>query len=222
MAKYLVKRIIRGIISVIIVVGIVMLLIYSLMDRDLVLAADPNYTRLGTNDKTMYKYSLWEQYGYLDYVPYGDYLVELAKNGEIDDDTRASAALLANNAKDDNAIAKEYTQKFTDYYKSQGYTVSRLKGVNVKGGNPGLFAYKDIHLLKRLWNYFANIIEVDSIHYAEEAFLSLGTIPHTAERSLLPPLSATARNTNICCILTISSRLFIRISSESTLAFHIR
>ena len=168
MAKYLVKRIIRGIISVIIVVGIVMLLIYSLMDRDLVLAADPNYTRLGTNDKTMYKYSLWEQYGYLDYVPYGDYLVELAKNGEIDDDTRASAALLANNAKDDNAIAKEYTQKFTDYYKSQGYTVSRLKGVNVKGGNPGLFAYKDIHLLKRLWNYFANFIEVDSIHYAEE------------------------------------------------------
>ena len=129
MAKYLVKRIIRGIISVIIVVGIVMLLIYSLMDRDLVLAADPNYTRLGTNDKTMYKYSLWEQYGYLDYVPYGDYLVELAKNGEIDDDTRSSAALLANNAKDDNAIAKEYTQKFTDYYTSQGYTVSRLKGV---------------------------------------------------------------------------------------------
>ena len=55
MAKYLVKRIIRGIISVIIVVGIVMLLIYSLMDRDLVLAADPNYTRLGTNDKTMDK-----------------------------------------------------------------------------------------------------------------------------------------------------------------------
>lgn len=99
---------------------------------------------------------------------YGDYLVELAKNGEIDDDTRSSAALLANNAKDDNAIAKEYTQKFTDYYTSQGYTVSRLKGVNVKGGNPGLFAYKDIHLLKRLWNYFANIIEVDSIHYAEE------------------------------------------------------
>ena len=99
MAKYLIKRIIRGIISVIIVVGIVMLLIYSLMNRDLVLAADPNYTRLGTNDKTMYKYSLWEQYGYLDYVPYGDYLVELAKNGEIDDDTRSSAALLANNAR---------------------------------------------------------------------------------------------------------------------------
>lgn len=47
MAKYLVKRIIRGIISVIIVVGIVMLLIFSLMDRELVLSNDSVITKLG-------------------------------------------------------------------------------------------------------------------------------------------------------------------------------
>ena len=83
MAKYLVKRIIRGIVSVIIVVGIVMLLIFSLMDRELVLSNDSVITKLGGNDLTVYKYQVWENYGYIDYVPYSDYLTSLESSGEI-------------------------------------------------------------------------------------------------------------------------------------------
>ena len=40
MGKYLLKRILHGVVSIIIVVAIVMVLIYSMLDRELVFEAD--------------------------------------------------------------------------------------------------------------------------------------------------------------------------------------
>ena len=58
MGKYLVKRLIHGVISIIVVIFIVMLLVYGLMDRQLIFASDPNYTRLSGNSRTVYMLSL--------------------------------------------------------------------------------------------------------------------------------------------------------------------
>ena len=77
MAKYLLKRLLHGLLSIIVVVAIVMIMIYSLLDRNLVFAADPVYTKMANNQKEAYKYRLWEEYGYLDYVTYADYINEL-------------------------------------------------------------------------------------------------------------------------------------------------
>ena len=41
-----------------------------------------------------YMYNKWEEYGYLDYVPYSEWLQELSRNGELDEETRAGAAAL--------------------------------------------------------------------------------------------------------------------------------
>ena len=46
MGKYLIKRIIHAIFSIIIVVAIVMLLIYGLLSMDLVFASDTTYSHL--------------------------------------------------------------------------------------------------------------------------------------------------------------------------------
>ena len=54
MTKYLLRRILHGLISVIIVVAIVMVMIYGLLDRTLVFAADPVYTKQLANQKTAY------------------------------------------------------------------------------------------------------------------------------------------------------------------------
>ena len=70
MKKFLLKRIIGGILSIIAVVAIVMILIYSLMDRQLIFATDNVYRNLGNNAKSIYKYQKWEEYGYIDYVLY--------------------------------------------------------------------------------------------------------------------------------------------------------
>lgn len=172
MTKYLINRILRGLLSVVAVVAIVMLLIYSLMNRDQIFAQDSVFSHMQSNEKETYKMRRWEEYGYLDYVPYGDYLVELKKNGEISDETYTNAVKLAFKAKDDSAATKEFVEKFTEYYESRGYKVRRLDAdvlpgtVRLKpGGAPALFAYRDVPLPSRLWDYFTGIFRVDNIHW---------------------------------------------------------
>ena len=45
MTKYLLRRLLHGLISVIIVVAIVMLLIYSLTDREKIFGSDPLFSK---------------------------------------------------------------------------------------------------------------------------------------------------------------------------------
>ena len=83
MTKYLVNRILRSLVSIVIVVAVVMVLIYSCLDKELVFAADPVIAKQTNNGRVVYKLQKWEDYGYLDYVPYADWLRELLKSGEL-------------------------------------------------------------------------------------------------------------------------------------------
>ena len=56
MTKYLLKRLLHGIFSIVILVGIVMVMIYSMLNRNLVFAKDPLYTKVSGNAKTAYCY----------------------------------------------------------------------------------------------------------------------------------------------------------------------
>jgi len=172
MGKYLLKRILHGAISIVVVVAIVMVLIYSMLNRDLVFSSDSAYTRQSSNARTTYSYSKWEQFGYLDYVTYTEWLNALARNGEIDEDTRAEAAAFGRKPADDNELAAKYTAQFREYYESQGYTVTRLDAVVngrkvVNGGAQAMFAAKDKPLIERIWKYFTGFIQIDNIHKAE-------------------------------------------------------
>lgn len=172
MAKYLFKRILYGIFSLVAVVAIVMILIYSMLDRELVFAGDANYVKQKANQKEAYKYNKWEQYGYVDYVPYGDYLKDLVKAGEIDEETRAAAASIGRKEDKDSEITKEYVAKFKEYYGSKGYTIVRLdaklSGKKVAtGGQQQLFACRDIPLRERVWKYFTGLLTFDNIHKVE-------------------------------------------------------
>ena len=180
MAKYIIRRFLHGMVSVVIVVAIVMVLIYSLMDRQLIFATDNVYRNLGNNAQTVYKYQKWEEYGYIDYVPYTEWLQQLAKDGEIDEETRSAAASIGKKAKNDSDATKEYVAKFTKYYKSKGYHVVRLKAIMVSkkkyatGGQQALFAWKDKPLLGRLGNYFKNIIKIDTVSYVKDEIENRG------------------------------------------------
>ena len=169
MAKYLIRRIVHGLISVIIVVAVVMILIYSLMNRNLIFANDPQYQKVQSNAKTAYRYSKWEEYGYLDYVPYADWLTDLVKAGEIDDETRGKVVSIAQKADKDSDEVAEYVKRFTDEYSARGYEVQRLDAVKAgkklaTGGAQQLFAVKDLPLAHRLWTYLTSIVTIDNIH----------------------------------------------------------
>ena len=168
MGKYLVKRLIHGIISIVVVIFIVMLLVYGLIDRQQIFAHDPNFTKLTGTNRTLYMYQQWERYGYLDYVPYADYLDGLVANGELDSETRSDAVRLGSTPENDSETTQIYVALFTDYYESQGYEVMRIDAVRqgATRTNSQLFAYRDLSIFSRLWNYITNLVRVDNIHYA--------------------------------------------------------
>ncbi len=170
MGKYVVKRLLHGLFSVICVVLLVMVLIYSLMDRTKIFASDGSYTKQSNNAKVTYQYSRWEQYGYLDYVTYSEYLGSLVSAGELDEADRTGLSSLGRSADKDSAEVAEYTARFRQAYESQGYTVIRLdaatsrSGKLLAGGQPALFAYRDTPLISRALKYFADLFEVDNVH----------------------------------------------------------
>lgn len=169
MAKYLLKRILHGLVSVVIVVSIVMLLLYSLMDKSFIFIGDGDYTKKQSTQKLTYQYEMWERYGYLDYVSFTEYISGLEASGEIDEETRKAVKLGETEDKDSD-LTKVYIQKFTDYYKSKGYTVERKDGETIlrKRYAALLFAYKNIPVYERILPYFASIFQVDNIHYVEK------------------------------------------------------
>lgn len=175
MGKYVLKRLLHGVFSIILVVFIVMVLVYGMMNRDLVFAKDGNFGKQTNNNRRTYMLQQWELFGYLDYVPYADYMLMLRQEGEIDEETRAAAVKIGRDAdgSKDSELAAQYIRQFAEYYESRGYTVERQgavlsRGRIAAGGQPALFAHKDNSLLERLWKYFAGLIQVDNIHYVPE------------------------------------------------------
>ncbi len=173
MTKYLLKRLLHGAFSVVCVVAIVMFLVYSAMDRNLIFANDSTYTHQSNNAKYSYMYSKWEEYGYVDYVPYSDYLQKLVADGELASEDYTSVSSVGSTKEKDSDETKAYINQFSKYYKSQGYKIKRydavMKGGKIAdGGRAILFAYKNIPVPQRMLKYFSHFIEIDNIHNVEE------------------------------------------------------
>ena len=174
MTKYLLKRIVLGLLSVVVVVAIVMILIFTFTDREKIFNGDGIYTKMSNNDREMYKYSQWEKYGYLDYVQYTDYLMALAKSGEITEETRADAAKIARKVDGNSGVVAEYVAKFKEHYEAQGYKVLYLDAKMLTptklalGGKQQYFAYKDTPIINRMFSFFGRLVNIDNIHYVED------------------------------------------------------
>lgn len=174
MVKFFFKRFFRGCISLVIAIALVMLMVFSWLDNTLIFAEDEQYVKLSNNQRTIYMYQKWEEYDYLDYVPYTDWLNQLVASGEITEDARQSVATIGRTADKDSDETAAYIRRFTEEYEAQGYTVVRLDAVMATpnriatGGSASLFAYQNTPLLIRMLNFFAGIFEFDNINYVEE------------------------------------------------------
>ena len=177
MTKYLIQRILKALISVTIVVGIVMVMIYSFLNKQSIFATDPVFTKQKSNAKQVYMMQQWELFGYLDYVPFGDFLMDEQRAGNLNAEDYATAAKLGNkdDGSADSKLTAEYAAKFIEKYESEGYEIERLPGdmqgrskKYKDGGEPRLYAYKDVPVLTRLARYITGLITVDNIHYVQE------------------------------------------------------
>lgn len=173
MGKYLLKRLLHGIFSVIVVVAIVMVLIFSLLDRGAIFATDPTYSKKSGNQKTVYEYQQWEKYGYVEFVLYNEYINEQISLGNLSEEEGEAAKALAIKEVDDDATVKAWTKKFAENYSAMGYDIVRLpgkttsKGVIIEANRQNLYAVKDLSLGKRLLEFFGSIITIDTVHYVK-------------------------------------------------------
>lgn len=175
MTKYLINRILRAACSVIIVVGVIMTMIYSFLDKQSIFATDPVFTKQKNNSKQIYMMQQWELYGYMDYVSYAEYLNQEFKAGNMSQEEYTTASTLGKKVENDSDVTAKWSAAFREEYESKGYTVDRLDGQTQgrtkkykDGGEPRLYAYKDIPLIQRLITYFTDILTIDNIHNVEE------------------------------------------------------
>ena len=168
-AKYICGRIVKGLLSAVCVVVLIMVLVYSLMDRTTIFAGDPNYSKMQSNARITYEQSRYQDFGYIDYATYSDYIKSLYSSNQIDEDTRAGAMKIGVTAEKASETAKEYIEKFTQEYEAQGYSITRLdadrkKNGQVKdGGQAAIFATRDRPLIKRVLSYFTDMIFIDNV-----------------------------------------------------------
>ncbi len=180
MVKYFFKRFFRGCISVIIAIALIMMMVFSWLDATLIFAEDEQYVKLSNNQRTLYMYQKWEEYDYLDYVPYTDWLNQLVAAGELSEEERSEAATIGRTPERDSEEAAGYIERFTAEYEAKGYTVVRLDAVMATpnrvatGGTASLFAYQNTPLIIRLWNFFTGIFEFDNVNYVEEDIADRG------------------------------------------------
>lgn len=174
MAKYLTIRIVKGTLSAICVVVLIMLLVYSLMDRTVIFGGDPNYSKVQSNSRVTYEQSRYQAFGYVDYTLYSDYIKDLAAKGEIPDEDRTAALKIGHTAEKDNETAAAYVKKFTEEFEAQGYTVVRLNadkknnGQVRDGGQPSIYATRDRSLFSRVIGYFKGMFVFDNVHTVDE------------------------------------------------------
>ncbi len=159
MGKYVIKRLSLGLLAVLVSTVVVMVMVYGLLDKNLIFADDPVFSRQRHNALTVYKMQQWENFGYMDYVPFGEYAPGAALGDTPGQDSRETAAKVAS---------------FTNAYEEKGYTVTRLPAVYragsrkyQEGGEPRLFAYREIPVVRRLVSFLVNLVKIDHLGRAE-------------------------------------------------------
>ena len=143
--SYIWKRLLRSLLSIMIIMLIVFTMIFTLVPRENIFFEDSTYRKLSSksDDKTEYVYSTWEKLGYLDYVRINDYCQEIYGAGSPEMSTAVEP-----DSKD--------SQDFVELYTSKGYTVEKFLG------NGRYYAYKDIPVIKRMGSWLSHLIVIDT------------------------------------------------------------
>lgn len=178
MRKYLLKRILFSIFSLIVVVAVVMLLVYTCIHRDVIFQTDDMWNKKNLNDRTMYEYQMYQKYGYLTYVEYGSFLKEkyIALYGD-DYETQPDFIEDRDAIKDPekaatNASVLEFREKYKNrdivYMEPQKYSSGKMK----PGGRPYLIAVHEKSVFNRLFTYFAQLISFESTRQVKDEALT--------------------------------------------------
>ncbi len=142
--SYIWKRLIRSLFSILAIMVVVFIMVYSLVPRDNIFFNDGTYTKLGgkPDEKRDYVMRTWQKLGYLNYVTINNYCEEL-----YGDDTNKVAACIVPESKE----SKDFVEKYEGLgYTTETYQISKR-----------VYAYKNIPVMTRLAKWFRNLIVID-------------------------------------------------------------
>ena len=142
---YLWKRLLRSVISILVIMLIVFTMVYTMVPRENIFFEDSTYRKLGgkSDDKTEYVYSTWQKLGYLDYVRINDYCLTLYEAG---------SPQIAEAIKPESKESKD----FVAHYTAQGYTVAQY----LQSGR--YYAFKDVPMITRIGQWLSRLIVIDT------------------------------------------------------------
>ena len=164
---YYLKRFLRSMLSVLLIMVIVFIMVFSLIPRDNIFFQDTAIAKLRSKPDQLLEYKLdkWQRLGYLEYHTLGNYC---ALRYEI-----GSAEIMecaAGNTSDKDEFIAEYTAK--------NFTVQTL----VESKNP--IAYRDLPMVQRIFTWLKKIIVIDNPWAVKDANntelkrnISVGTTP---------------------------------------------
>ncbi|MCQ2427787.1 MAG: ABC transporter permease [Clostridia bacterium] len=164
---YMLSRLIRSFLSLLIIIVIVFTMVYTLVPRENIFFEDGTYRKLGgkPDEKTEYVNKTWKKLGYIDYVTISDYCLDLYGQG----DDRMM-----------NAISPDSPESadFKKLYESKGYIVEEFLS------SKRLYAYRDVPIVKKLAKWFGNLLVLDTPWSVQDEnnpdlprYLKFGTTP---------------------------------------------
>ena len=139
--RYLFFRILRSLVSIFLVTTITYVLIYTLVPRNTIFKDDSTYSKLKAHPDELanYENTAFDRMGYIEYLDSRDLVNQVQK--EYKEAT-------AKPNKKNLALYKKWT-------KENGWKL----GIFSESGQ--YYATRDIPLLKRIWNFYANLIVID-------------------------------------------------------------
>ena len=175
MRKYLTKRILFSIFALLVVVMVVMLLVYTLIQRSVIFQTDDIWNKKSNNDRIIYEYTQYSKYGYLSYVDYTSFLKE-KYSALYGDEYASSKEFITDKAaiQKDNYQENESVQEFIQKYGARGYKLRYLEPIKFKSGKakPGgtgyLIAIEEKSVVFRLIDYIKGFVTIENVNMVKD------------------------------------------------------
>jgi oligopeptide transport system permease protein len=179
MRKYMLKRILFSIFSLLVVVMVVMLLVYTAIDRKVIFQTDDVWNKKSNNDRVIYEYTMYGKYGYMNYVDYTTFLknkyeaIYGASYTSEKDFTTDKAAIQKKDWKENESV-----QEFIKQYSKEGYRIRYLEPIKYKSGKtkPGgtgyLIAIQEKNVVWRLLDYIKGFITAENKNMVQDPELT--------------------------------------------------
>jgi oligopeptide transport system permease protein len=142
MAKYILVRLLKSIVSLFIVMSIVIVMLFELIPRTKIFDNDSSYRKLKGENRTVYTLQKWDQLGYLDFQRKTE-----ACTAAFGDDEDALDACTTNGSDEQEA--------FIQQMEDDGYTVDYFNN-----GDP--YFVHEYNWFELLVNFYSDFIEIDN------------------------------------------------------------